>query len=145
MVYVEGFKRTKRPWVGHSRTGRDAWNTDRTRSDSNTVSTTWAIHSTFEPCKDSGGENFWTNSCKVTLEFPCGSTKLLYPVGSSYDDRSIVEVCLIAGGISSQKERQAYFPTAVDPMNIPMLTPRFTENEPRRISYTMGSEDHAEN
>ena len=34
-----------------------------------------------------------------------------------------------------QKGRQACFFTAVDPMNIPMLTPRFEENEPRMIPY----------
>ena len=47
--------------------------------------------------------------------------------------RSIVEGCLIAGGTSSREGRQACLFTAVHPMNSPMLTPRFTENEPRMI------------
>ena len=43
----------------------------------------------------------------------------------------------IARGISSEKGRHACFFTAVDPMNVPMLTPRFEEDEPRMIPSTM--------
>ena len=37
--------------------------------------------------------------------------------------------------LTAKKGIQACFLTAVDPMNIPMLTPRFIENEPRTILY----------
>ena len=43
----------------------------------------------------------------------------------------------VIGGISSEKERQACFFMAVDAMKIPMLTPRFTENDPRMIPDKM--------
>ena len=64
------------------------------------------------------------------ITIPYGWTKSLCHIGSSYDYRSIVEGGLFVGGISSQTERQACFFAAVDPMNVPMLTPRFEENEP---------------
>ena len=47
------------------------------------------------------------------------------------------EVSSQEGGLSSQKVRKACFFTAMDPMNAPMLTPRFIENEPRLIPHRM--------
>ena len=44
---------------------------------------------------------------------------------------------LIGGGSSNPKGKQACILTVVDPMNILMLTPRFTENEPRMTPYRM--------
>ena len=43
----------------------------------------------------------------------------------------------MAGRNSSRKGRQVCVLTTVDPMNIPMLTPRFEENEPRMIPPRM--------
>ena len=82
----------------HSRAGRDAQNTDRTRSDSSIPLTTWAIRSTDELFKDTPVEQDWTHSCEVTSKSHMDGPTFLYHVGSSYDYRSILEGGLIAGG-----------------------------------------------
>ena len=52
----------------------------------------------------------------------------------------ILDLCMIADlswmEVSSQEESACFF-TAVDPMNIPMLTLRCIVNEPRMIPHTM--------
>ena len=88
----------------HSRAGRDAQNTDRTRSDSSIPLTTWAIRSTYELFKDTPVEQDWTHSCEETSKSHMDGPTFLYHVGSSYDYRSILEGGLIAGGKWAVKE-----------------------------------------
>ena len=68
------------------------------------------------------------------IKKPNGWTTFLCIFGSAYDYRSIVEGCLIAEESAVKREDKR---TAVDALNIMMLTPRFTENEPRMIPYRM--------
>ena len=85
----------------HSRTGRDAKNTDRTRSGSTVASTIWAIRRTYELFKDTLVEKIWTQSCKVTSKLHMDGPHvcvmkldLLMIAGLSWK-----EVSRIAGGI----------------------------------------------
>ena len=64
-------------------------------------------------------------------------TDFIYHVGSTLEYRSISEGCLVVGGIGVRQERQTCFFTAVYPINIPLVTPLFTGNEPRMIPYRL--------
>ena len=84
-------------------------------------------------CLEHGSDNIRLECCIDNLGTPqyLRAFQRDTPVeqASSYDCRSVVEGCLIAGGISSQKGKQACFFTLTHPMNIPMLTPHCEENE----------------
>ena len=78
-----------------------------------------------------------TQTCKNNITFSCGTTKVLYHIGYSYDHKSIVERSLIAKNSAIKKRKQTCFVTIVVPMNVPMLTPRVEENKPPIILITM--------
>ena len=54
-------------------------------------------------------------------------------VGSAFDDGSISEGGLIAGGVRVRQGRQPNYFTALELMNIPMLTPRVEAGQPRTL------------
>ena len=70
-------KDSTKPLDGHSRTGRDPQNTDRTTSGSSIASTIQAIRSICEPQDTPVGHN-WTQSCKITSKFEMDQIAVSY-------------------------------------------------------------------
>ena len=67
---------------------------------------------------------------------PHGWTDYISHVGSTYENRSTSEG-LIAGEIGVVRQgRQTCFFTAVDSMNVSMLTPRYEPNGPKKMPCT---------
>ena len=83
------------------------------------------------------GHSSGETSCKLLKKFHMDGQTVQYHIGPSHDYRSIVEEVPSQEESAVKKGGQACFFTAVDTMNIPMLTPRFIENDPRMIPYTM--------
>ena len=75
--------------------------------------------------------------CRTNVIILYGWSDYIYLVGSSFDYTSICEGGLTAGGSGVRTGRQTCFFTAVDPMEISVLTPRYELNGPRKIAYTL--------
>ena len=82
----------------------------------------------------SGGKRIDPKLQKYVL-VPDGSTDHIHHVGSTYDYRSTSEGGPAAGGIRFRQGRQICFFTAVDHMNVSLLTLRYEPNEPREIQF----------
>ena len=86
-----------------------------------------AIHSIYEPFNDIPVERSWTHKTAKSQKNQHGWKRFLYHIRSSHDHRI---TGLSYKEVLSQEESSSQI-TAVDSMNIPMLTPHFNENEPR--------------
>ena len=96
-----------------------------------------ATQSTYEPFKDAPVERSGTHSYKVALKILCGWTQFLIILDLLMNTGVSWKEVLSREESAVKKEGQACFLTAVDPMNVPMLTPRFEHNEPRMIPNKM--------
>ena len=121
----------------HFRRLKNMWRMVRTRFGSDTVSRELpgAAH---EICSKSLRRNKNRSRVENKERIRCGWTDYMYHVGSTYDKRPMSEGCLIAGGITVRPGRPTCFFTAVDPMNISLLSPRGEPNEPRTIPFELG-------
>ena len=125
---------------GPLKTGRHIWRMDRTRYDSKKVSTQNLIQYIRTDQGHSGGIRI-DPKLQSNVLIPYGWTDKTDRVGSTFDYRSLSEGGLIAGGIGVRQGRQTCFFTAVDPMNVSMLTPRDEPNESRKIPYKLTGDE----
>ena len=113
------------------RSGRDASNTDPTRSGPSAVSTSWEIHSNCEAFKDTPVEQSWTQNWKITSKIQTSGRHFCI----------IMDLLMITSlwwkEILSQEDSVIYKEDKLSSLhllmqlNIPMFTPRLKENETR--------------
>ena len=137
-IILDHIQRIRPPLDGHSGSGRDAQNTDQTRSGSSIASTSSTIRSTHELFKDTLVEQKnqtrkLKSGTKIHVDGPnyCIILDLLMITCLSWKEVLSQEQSAV------KKGRQACFFAAVDPMNIPMLTPLSKKNEPQMKPYNM--------
>ena len=76
-------------------------------------------------------------NCTTTSKDPTDGLITFNHLGSTLDFRSFSEGGLVAGGLGTQQGRQTCFLTVVDPVSIPILTPRVEEGKPKMLLYTL--------